>query len=54
MRVKSKKLSNSNFYCDKGINMDNISQWFKEEMVFTSVSDGVYYGKTGLVELKEG
>lgn len=54
MSVKFKKISNSNFYCDEGISMNDISQWFKEESGYTSVSDVVYRGKTTSVELKKG
>ena len=34
--------------------MNDISQWFKEERGYTSVSDGVYRGKTKSVALKKG
>lgn len=54
MSVKSKKYSTKNFYCESGIDLSNISQWFKEELVFDYLPDGIYYGKTGTVELKEG
>ena len=54
MSVKSKKYSEQNFHCESGIDLNNLSQWFKEEMVFTYLPDGIYYGKTGLVELKAG
>ena len=54
MDVESKALINSNFYCDEGINMNEISQWFRKEMGYTSVPDGTYRGRIRSVELKKG